>query len=188
MEKVNSWRAELDLLVDIISRAGLSSTIKWGTDVFTYKGKNVVGIAGFKDYVALWFYNGVFLKDEHQVLQYAQEGKTKALRQLRFYNKEDIVADLILEYVKEAMALVDAGKRHKPEKLPRPAMPDLLDAALESNTKLKLAFEQLPPYKQKDYIEHIASAKRAETQLARLEQILPMILNGEGLHDKYGKR
>ena len=68
MDKVNKWKEELDLLIEIISKAGLTGTIKWGTDVFTHKEKNVVGVAGFKEFFALWFYNGVFLKDEQGVL------------------------------------------------------------------------------------------------------------------------
>jgi len=187
MDKVNRWKAELDLLIAIIAQAGISSTIKWGTDVFTYKGKNVVGIAGFKDYFALWFYNGAFLKDEQQVLQNAQEGKTKALRQWRFYKKEEVDAALILVYVQEAIELVDTGRVHKPEKLGRPELPDLLKQAFSENPEMNTAFEQLSPYKQKDYIEYISTAKRPKTQQARLEKILPMILNGLGLHDKYNK-
>lgn len=187
MDKVNRWKEELDKLIEIIAGAGLSSTIKWGTDVFTYKGKNVVGVAGFKDFVTLWFYNGVYLKDEHKVLHNAQAGKTKALRQWRFYKSEEINPELILAYVMEAMELVDTGKIHKPEKGSRPEIPDLLKQAMAEDSKFKSAFEQLSPYKQKDYIEYISLAKRIETQLARLNKIIPMILNGQGLHDKYHK-
>jgi uncharacterized protein YdeI (YjbR/CyaY-like superfamily) len=185
MDKVNKWKEELDLLVAIISKAGLTGTIKWGTDVFTHKGKNVVGVAGFKEFFTLWFYNGVFLKDEQGVLYNSQEGKTKALRQWRFYAKSDIDEPLILAYVQEAMQLVEEGKVHKPEKLPPPAVPDRLLELMEQDDALKGAFEKLSPYKQKDYIEYLSTAKRLETRQARLEKVIPMILNGQGLNDKY---
>jgi uncharacterized protein YdeI (YjbR/CyaY-like superfamily) len=51
--------------------------------------------------------------------------------------------------------------------------------------RLKSAFEKLTPYKQKEYIEHISSAKKKETKIARMEKSIPMILEGVGLHDKY---
>lgn len=185
MDKANKWKEELDLLIEIISKAGLTGTVKWGTDVFTHRGKNVVGVAGFKDFFTLWFYNGVFLKDERGVLLNSQEGKTKALRQWRFCSKAEINEALILDYIQEAVQLVEEGKVHKPEKLAPPAMPDLLLEQMEKDDALNVAFEKLSPYKQKDYIEYLSTAKRAETKQARLEKITPMILNGLGLNDKY---
>ncbi|WP_325262934.1 YdeI/OmpD-associated family protein, partial [Flavobacterium sp.] len=41
------------------------------------------------------------------------------------------------------------------------------------------------PYKQKEFIEYIESAKREETKLTRIEKIKPMILDNIGLNDKY---
>lgn len=185
MDKSDKWKEELDLLIAIISKAGLTGTIKWGTDVFTHKGKNVVGVAGFKEFFTLWFYNGVFLKDEQAVLYNSQEGKTKALRQWRFYSKDDINEPLVLIYVQEAMQLVEEGKSHKQEKLPPPAVPDLLLQLMEQDNALKGVFQKLSPYKRKDYIEYLSTAKRVETRQARLDKIIPMILNGQGLNDKY---
>lgn len=185
MDKANKWKEELDLLIEIILKTGLTGTIKWGTDVFTHKGKNVVGVVGLKNYFTLWFYNGVFLKDEQGVLLNSQEGKTKALRQWRFYSKSDINEALILDYIQEAIQLVEEGKVHKPEKLAPPAIPDLLFGQMEKDDALKVAFEKLSPYKQKDFIEYVSTAKRAETKQARLEKITPMILSGLGLNDKY---
>ena len=52
--------------------------------IFTLNGKNVLGIGGFKNYFTIWFFNGVFLKDEKNVLVNSQEGLTKSLRQWRF--------------------------------------------------------------------------------------------------------
>ncbi len=38
---------------------------------------------------------------------------------------------------------------------------------------------------QREYTDHIASAKRDETKQKRIEKILPMLVAGKGLHDKY---
>ena len=39
--------------------------------------------------------------------------------------------------------------------------------------------------KQNEFIEYIATAKREATKLSRIEKIVPMILRGEGLNDRY---
>lgn len=55
-------------LRDTILSTGLNETIKWGIPVYTYHGKNVVGMAVFKSYFAIWFYQGGLLKDEQKKL------------------------------------------------------------------------------------------------------------------------
>lgn len=53
----------------------MEENLKWGMPVYSLEGVNVAGIVAFKNYVALWFYQGVFLKDDKKVLYNAQEGK-----------------------------------------------------------------------------------------------------------------
>lgn len=185
MSKNTKWSEELALIKSIIQKTGLEETIKWGTEVYTHNGRNIVGVVGFKNHFTLWFYNGVFLKDKHKVLISAQEGKTKALRQWRFTSKEEIKEKIILEYIREAIRNEEAGKVWKPQKSQPVDIPEILRNALDKNAKLRTAFEKLTPYKQKEYIEHIVSAKREDTRQSRLEKMKPMILSGIGLHDKY---
>lgn len=187
MGKDNKWREEVALIKSIIQKSGLRETIKWGTEVYTHNGKNVVGVVGFKNHFTLWFYNGVFLQDNHRVLISAQDGKTKALRQWRFTSMDEIDEKLILEYIREAIRNEEAGRVWKPQKSKPADVPGILQNAIDKNQKLKKAFSKLPPYKQKEYIEHIDSAKREGTKQSRLEKIKPMILHGVGLHDKYKK-
>ena len=74
----------------------------------------------------------------------------------------DIDEALILKYVKEAMTHTAAGKVHKPQKQPLPQVPDLLHDRFNEEESLKVAFEALSPYKQKEYIEYLVTAKRME--------------------------
>lgn len=187
MAKNEKFHEELEILKSIIRKTSLVETIKWGTDVYTYQGKNVVGIVGFKNFFCLWFYNGVFLEDNNKVLFNAQEGKTKALRQWRFSSKDEINENLILEYINEAIENERKGRIWKAEKSPVPPIPAILQTEFVKDKKLKSAFEKLSPFRQKEYIEHIDAAKKIETRKSRLEKILPMISGGRGLHDKYRK-
>jgi|SRR5690606_25420098 len=182
-----SWKQELSLLKSIIQKTELKETVKWGIPVFTYNGQNIVGIAGFKSFFALWFYNGIFLKDPNKVLINAQEGVTKALRQWRFPSGEDIDEKLILDYIEEAIENEKQGKKIKPQKKQILPLPELLGEALDKDPSFKEKFIQLSLGKQNEYIEHLISAKQEATQLSRLEKIKPLVMEGKGLHDKYKK-
>ncbi len=131
-------------------------------------------------------FNGVFLKDKHNMLVNAQENKTKALRQMRFKSIKEIDKDLVLQYVKEAIENQKLGKEIKPERGKKETIiPKELKVLLDADKKLKLAFENLTPFKQREYCEYISSAKREITKQSRLNKIKPMILEGCGLNDKY---
>ena len=183
-DKQNQWSEEIEILKSIVNKTNLVETTKWGGIVYTYNDKNVLGIGGFKSYVGLWFFNGVYLKDEANVLINAQEGVTKALRQWRFASKSEIKEELILAYISEAVQIEKQGKSHKPEKK-EVIISNFFQVFIDGNSNVSKAFELFSPYKQKEFIEYIDTAKQEKTKLDRLEKIKPMILEGKGLNDKY---
>jgi uncharacterized protein YdeI (YjbR/CyaY-like superfamily) len=178
------WKRELALLREIMNRTEMEETIKWGIPVYTIKGKNVLGIGAFKAYAGIWFYQGVFLKDDNSLLLNAQEGKTKAMRQWRFASFEEMDTVLIEQYVAEAISNQKAGKEIKPEKKPL-IIPDHLAEELSRNISLSEAFDTLSLTLKREYAEYIMEAKRETTKLTRMEKITPMILQQIGLNDKY---
>lgn len=182
-DKQSQWANEIETLKAILAKTPLTETVKWGAPVYTFNGKNVVGIAGFKNYFTLWFYKGVFLKDEKGKLVSADD-KTKSLRQWRFESGNELGEKLIINYVNEAIEIEKAGLAIKPEKK-SDAVPEVLQQALDSDSALKNAFEKLTPGKRREYSEYIVEAKQDKTKLSRLEKITPMILEGKGLNDKY---
>lgn len=185
MQNNTAWEKELERIASIIIKAPLEKTIKWGAEVFTYNGKNVVSYGGFKNYFTIWFYNGVFMKDKYAVLLNAQEGKTKSLRQWRFTSLDEIDEKKILEYINEAIEIEKEGLKIKPEKFEPVEVPQLLSDTFNKDSKFKTAFEKLSPGKQKEYMLYINEAKQETTKLNRLEKIQPMVLQGIGLNDKY---
>src|SRR5690606_35405579 len=185
MEK--AWNRELDYLKSIVKKNGLQETTKWGIPVFTYNGKNVVGIAGFKSFFSLWFYNGSFLEDKKKVLINATEGQTKALRQWRFRSMEEIDETNILAYIRETIENEEQGKRLAPQKKELLSIPPQLDAVFEEDRSFAESFSKLSPSKQNEYLEHLHSAKQEKTKLARIDKMRLLVLQGQGLHDKYKK-
>lgn len=185
LEKQTQWKEKLQLLRKIMRQTKMKEEVKWGKPTYTIDGKIVVGLADFKNHMALWFHQGVFLKDKHKKLVNAHEGVTKALRQWRFEKEDEIDPELVLQYVEEAITNCRAGKELKPVRKKNVSIPPLLLDAFKKDASLKKHFQELTPGRQREYAEHIGQAKRAATQQSRLEKCTPMIKNGVGLHDKY---
>ena len=186
--ELSEYSAELSKLREILLSTGLKEELKWSAPCYTYQGKNIVGIGAFKSYFGLWFHQGASLTDPENVLINAQEGKTKALRQWRFTNKKEIKVRTIKAYVKEAIEAQKAGDVIKPDRSKPIVVPPELQQAFNSKKVLQNAFSKFTKGKQREFAEYIAAAKRAETKQKRLEKILPMILDGVGLNDKYRSR
>ena len=180
-----NWKDELMRLRDILLSTELEEEVKWGGPCYTYGGKNVVGMAGFKSYFGLWFHQGALLKDKKKMLINAQEGRTKALRQWRMQNAKDIKTAIIKSYVKEAIKLAKEGKQIVPARKKPLVVPPELKKALQSNKKAGETFKNMRLGLQREYAEYIANAKREDTKQRRIDKILPMIKSGAGLHDKY---
>ena len=89
-KKEPTWTGYLEKWTDLYEKMGaliqkthLKRELKWGMEIYTHQGKNVIGWTGFKNFFALWFNYGVFLQDNDRVLVAATEGKTQYLRQWR---------------------------------------------------------------------------------------------------------
>jgi len=185
VRNAGSWNDELGRLRDILRATPLTEEVKWGGPCYTYKGKNIVGIGGFKSYFGLWFHQGALLKDDKKMLINAQEGKTKALRQWRMQHAKDIRPAIIRRYVKEAMSLVDQGQEIKADRAAPIDVPDEMRKAMRRHKGATAAFKKMRRGLQREYADYVSSAKRDDTKQKRIAKILPMIVAGIGLNDKY---
>ncbi|WP_299101489.1 DUF1801 domain-containing protein [uncultured Winogradskyella sp.] len=187
--EVNSqFSEEINILRNIIIKTPLEETVKWSMPTYCLNGKNVLGIGAFKHHFCIWFHQGVFLNDKHQLLYNAQEEKTKAMRQMRFNKREDINEMAVLAYIKEAIENQRMGKELKPQRQIKPiVLPEELKVTFNKDPRLERAFKAFSLSHQREYCNYIIEAKREATKLRRLEKIIPMIVNGSGLNDKYKK-
>ena len=183
----DTWKAELIRLREILNSTALEETVKWGGPCYVAHGKLIVGIGAFKSYFGLWFHQGVLLADSAGVLINAQEGKTKALRQWRMTSKKDIKVRTIKAYVKEAIAMAESGAEIKPDRAKPVVVPSELKSALAKHARAAKLFKAMTKGKQREYADYISDAKRPETKLKRIEKIIPMIISGIGMNDKYRK-
>ncbi|MEX0609371.1 MAG: DUF1801 domain-containing protein [Balneolaceae bacterium] len=179
------WKSILSVFRDVLDESELEENIKWGIPYYTLGKKNIVGFAAFKNHVALWFPNGVFLDDPDNLLINAQEGVTKAGRQLRYTADEKPDRSIIKNFINQAIANQKAGKELKPETKKSVSVPTELLDAFSDNPDLEDHFNFFTPFKQREFCEYISDAKQQATKERRLVKIIPMIEKQIGLHDKY---
>lgn len=183
--KVHSWTQELILLRKIVLDCGLNEEIKWSMPCYTYNGNIVCMIAAFKEYAALSFFKGSLLKDKKKLLQAPGEN-SQAARLFKFTSMQDIkkIEANIKEYIQEAILLEDQGSKVVFKKELDP-IPEELENMFLKNSKLKTAFYELTPGKQRGYILFFTQPKQSETRTTRIKKCIPMILQGKGMHDDY---
>lgn len=186
IEKQVKWKEGLTLLRKALNESEFREEVKWGMPTYTIDGKNLIGLSGFKNHFGLWFFQGVFLSDPHKLLTNAQEGKTKGMRHIKFYDSSEVDLDVIKPYLDETIKNHKEGKVIKSERKKESyKMPQMLEEALKQNGME--SFAKLSKSKQNEYLEYIVTAKREATKKSRIEKIVPMIQNGVGLNDMYKK-
>lgn len=178
----------LNRLRNILLNSPMQETVKWGMPTYTFENKNLIGIGAFKNHIALWFFQGVLLKDKFKLLHNAQEGKTKALRQTHFKSLDEINDTIIKAYILETIENHKAGLHIIPERnVNEVIVPEELSILFNKNSILQNCFNELTTGKKREYAEYIIGAKRETTKLNRIEKIIPMILDKKGLYDTYKK-
>jgi len=179
------FTALLQLVRGLLVDTELEETIKWNMPTYTIKGKNVMALGAFKNHACIWFHHGSFLSDPYKALGNAQDGKTRGMRQWRWEKLEDVEPEKVALYIDEAIQNEHQGKRIKVQKKKTEIEIHPLFAEALKKNKAEKAFQEFTKSKQRDFAEHITTAKRESTKLSRLDKIIPMILRGEGLNDKY---
>jgi len=116
IEKHQKWKEALTVLRKIMLQTAAEETIKWGAPVYVAHGKNIAGLAAFKNHFSIWFFQGVFLKDNNKKLVSEQKTTAKAMRQWRFTSVEEIEEKLVLKYMEEAIENGKKVKQREPQK------------------------------------------------------------------------
>lgn len=188
MESLTTWKHEVSMLREIALSTGLDEGIKWGGPCYMYRGKNVVGLAAFKGYAGLWFFQGGLLEDKAGFLMNAQDGVTKAMRQWRFSSADEIKKAPITEYIFESIENFKNGQVIKPTaKSSSFETPAELNKALQAHPVMLEIWNSFPPSHRREYAEYVAEAKKEDTRQRRVEKVLEQINKRQGLNDKYKK-
>ncbi|MGV3554045.1 MAG: YdeI/OmpD-associated family protein [Croceibacterium sp.] len=182
-------RPVLEHLRELVHRVvpAAAETVKWGMPHFTYKTKNVAGMAAFKAHCA-FIVHGDGRQDAGR-----DEGEG-----MGGYGKIAGMADLpddtvLAAALKSAMAAIDTrGTALRPAKpaVAKSAIPVPPDfaAALRDSPAAKATFGGLAPSHKRDYLEWITEAKREETRGKRIAASIEWLAEGKRRNWKYEKR
>ena len=89
----------------------------------------------------------------------------------------------IKKYMKEAIAVEEAGIKPVVKKASEFVVPDEIVKLLKKHPGVAAAFKKLTPGRQRAYVLHFTGAKQAATREARVAKAAPSILKGKGLND-----
>lgn len=178
------WQAEYEALRRIILDCQLTEELKWMHPCYTFEGKNIVLIHGFKEFCAVLFIKGSLLKDPHSILV-KQTENVQAGRQVRFTNLQEVLAlePALKEYILEAIEVERAGLKVEYRKPTEFTVPEEFQSRLDLMPDLQAAFTALTPGRQRGYLLYFAQPKQAKTRAARVEKCIEQILTGKGLDD-----
>src|ERR1700744_3421910 len=139
--KDREWQKEIRELRTIALDCGLTEELKWGVPCYTYGGKNIVLIHGFKEYCAILFHKGVLLKDTKGIL-IQQTENVQVARQVRFTSVQQIVKmkASLKAYIKEAIEVEKSGLKVELKKTSEYTIPEEFQAKLNKIPALKKAF------------------------------------------------
>ncbi|GGA24104.1 YdeI/OmpD-associated family protein [Paenibacillus physcomitrellae] len=186
LSKATKWKEEYVKLRAIVldSHSELIEDFKWMHPCYTFNGKNIVIIHGFKEYCALLFHKGALMKDPAGIL-IQQTDKVQAARQIRFTNIEDITAleATLKAYIQAAIEIEQAGLKIDFKQTAEYNVPEELEQKFAELPALKTAFEALTPGRQRAYLFYFSEAKQSKTRVSRIEKYVQSILDGKGLND-----
>ncbi len=159
---------------------------KWSVPVFCKNGM-VCAVMPFKNHVNFTFFNGKHIEDKYGLLISKEDNKGMA--HVHLEKMEELNEEAFKYYVQQAIKLNAGAKKTKKtvSKQSEISMPSIFQARLDENPIARQCFLDLTPYKKKEYINWIGSAKRESTQISRMEKAILLILEGKGLNDKYRK-
>jgi uncharacterized protein YdeI (YjbR/CyaY-like superfamily) len=184
LSETEKWREEFLKLRTVVLDCGLTEELKWGVPCYTFQGRNVVLIHGFKEYCAILFFKGALLSDARGILM-RQTENVQASRQIRFKNAREIceMEEALKAYINEAIEIERSGREVEFKKSTEYEIPEEFQKRLEGDPHLKAAFEALTPGRQRAYILYFSEPKQSKTRESRIEKCAPKILGGKGLND-----
>ena len=155
--------------------------IKWSAPHFLLDGKMLCHMAAFKAHCAFGFWRRegapAAEAEQHAMGVY---GRITSVKELP-------AATQIKADIRRAVAALRDGGASKAKRAPRPTLeaPADLLAALAKAPAARKHFEAFAPSKQRDYVQWVLEAKRAETRAKRVAQSIQWLAEGKSRNWKY---
>jgi uncharacterized protein YdeI (YjbR/CyaY-like superfamily) len=166
----------------------VEESVKWSMPFFGYKGSPICMMAAFKQHCGFGFWLS------KQVVGGSDDSADDGMGQ---FGKLTSVTDLptkkqLIDFVKKAMALNEAGvklRRPKAAAKPAPTLPDELVAQfkLKKNATARARYDAFSPSMQREYVDWINEAKTNATRQKRIATTLEWLTEGKSRNWKYEK-
>jgi uncharacterized protein YdeI (YjbR/CyaY-like superfamily) len=184
LSKAKNWQDEAAALRKLLIDCGLTEEFKWRAPCYTYQGTNIIILHLFKDYCALGFFKGALLQDKHQILSKPGEN-SQSVRMAKFTGLLEIakMKSVLKAYIYEAIEIENAGLKVELTLSKNLIFPEEFQQILDQNPRLKKAFENLTPGRQRAYNLYFSAPKQSATRTVRVEKYVQQILNGKGIND-----
>jgi uncharacterized protein YdeI (YjbR/CyaY-like superfamily) len=184
LQNAKQWKVELELLRSILLDCGLTEEYKWKQPCYSFKGKNIIIIGGFKSCVSISFFKGVLLQDEKGLLTQPGEN-SQSTRMLKFNSVKEIedLTPIIKAYIFESIEIEKTGQKVEMTKSKNLDLTEELLEKMSVDSEFKTAFESLTPGRQRAYHIYFSRAKQSKTRIDRIEKYTQRILDGFGFHD-----
>lgn len=184
IEKSKKWKEELTKLRTIVLDCGLTEEVKWYQPCYSFNGTNLIILGSFKEFCTLSFFKGALLKDEKKILEFPGKNSQSAkIVKIANLNQINELEQTLKDYIKEMIELEKAGVKVTFKKIEEYQIPEELEVIFKQEQDFEKAFKALTPGRQRAYLLHFSSAKRAQTRISRIEKSKPQIFAGKGLND-----
>lgn len=182
--RITQWNTELGKLRHILLNCGLTEEYKYRQPGYSYKGKTIIILGGFKEFCVISFFKGVLLNDSEKLLVQAGEN-TRSARVVKFTDVSEIneLETTLKAYIYETIEIEKAGVKVEIKPDNADEIPKELQDKFNGNSSFKVAFESLTPGRQRGYILHFIGAKQEKTRIGRIENCVERIKKGFGLND-----
>jgi len=184
LKKVKNWKDELTVLRSTVLESGLVEELKWRNPCYTFDGKNIVIIGGFKEFCVLSFFKGILLSDSEKILK--QQGEnTQSARIIPFTSVSEILLQkhTILAYIYEAVEIERQGLQVEFKKTTESDFPIELENKFKEILDFKEAFLALTPGRQRAYLLYFKAPVQSKTRDSRIDSSLLRIFYGKGIND-----
>lgn len=168
---------------------GVEETFKWGMPNFTYNGSILCHMASFKQHASFSFWLAKKMHDPAKIFVWSDDsgmgqfGKIERLEQLP-------EKGILLDYIKEAMALTDAGEKLTASTRRTTKVleePNFLLERLNQHPKAIATYSLFSQSHKNEYIEWITEAKTETTRNKRMDQMMEWLEEGKPRNWKYMK-
>lgn len=181
IEKLPQWSQKIcQKLRRMIHKAdaNIVEDWKWSSPAFSYNNTLLCWFWAFSKNARLFFFEGALMKDPQDLFD--PKRATKRNRSIEFTDASDVDEKILIDYVREAVALNKAGKRVKipVSKDKTVVIPSFIKKILEKEKLLEKYQAQIYSYR-KGYIRWVEEAKHEETKQKRIAIMLKELREGK---------